>query len=277
MAENTPLPKTQDQLSQESLGLDSSTVDQGVVRANQLSRLTDNVENLTIGIKDIDEAIYYYFNEVLKPQVSQNGKVINVPLVYGSPERWAAMQKDGYYRDKNGKMQAPLIVFRRDSIEKNRNLGNKLDGNKPINYGVFEKKFSNKNIYDKFGVLNNRKPVKEYYAVAIPDYVNIVYGCVIFTDYMEQNNKIIEGINFASDSYWGNPSKFRFRAMIDTYTTSAEIVQGNDRIIKTEFNINLLGHIVTDAINAQAYNSKKSYSKAAVKVTTEVVGNINDI
>ena len=65
--------------------------------------------------------------------------------------------------------------------------------------------------------------------------------------------------------------------MIDTYTTSAEIVQGNDRIIKTEFNINLLGHIVTDAINAQAYNSKKSYSKAAVKVTTEVVGNINDI
>ena len=277
MAENTPLPRTQDQLSQESLGLDSSTVDQGVVRANQLSRLTDNVENLTIGIKDIDEAIYYYFNEVLKPQVSQNGKVINVPLVYGSPERWAAMQKDGYYRDKNGKMQAPLIVFRRDSIEKNRNLGNKLDGNKPINYGVFEKKFSNKNIYDKFGVLNNRKPVKEYYAVAIPDYVNIVYGCVIFTDYMEQNNKIIEGINFASDSYWGNPSKFRFRAMIDTYTTSAEIVQGNDRIIKTEFNINLLGHIVTDAINAQAYNSKKSYSKAAVKVTTEVVGNINDI
>ena len=277
MAENTPLPKTQDQLSQESLGLDSSTVDQGVVRANQLSRLTDNVENLTIGIKDIDEAIYYYFNEVLKPQVSQNGKVINVPLVYGSPERWAAMQKDGYYRDKNGKMQAPLIVFRRDSIEKNRNLGNKLDGNKPINYGVFEKKFSNKNIYDKFGVLNNRKPVKEYYAVAIPDYVNIVYGCVIFTDYMEQNNKIIEGINFASDSYWGNPSKFRFRAMIDTYTTSAEIVQGNDRIIKTEFNIKLLGHIVTDAINAQAYNSKKSYSKAAVKVTTEVVGNINDI
>ena len=31
------------------------------------------------------------------------------------------------------------------------------------------------------------------------------------------------------------------------------------------------------AYNAQAYNSKKSYSKAAVKVTTEVVGNINDI
>ena len=94
---------------------------------------------------------------------------------------------------------------------------------------------------------------------------------------MEQNNKIIEGINFASDSYWGDPTKFRFRAMIDNYTTATEIVQGNDRIVKTNFSINLLGHIVTDTINAQAHNSKKYYSKAAVKVTTETTGNINDI
>ena len=41
----------------------------------------------TVGIKDIDEAIFYYFNEVLKPSVIQNGNRINVPLVYGSPER----------------------------------------------------------------------------------------------------------------------------------------------------------------------------------------------
>ena len=269
MAETPLTPKTQEQLSQESLGLDSTAVDTGVVRAQQVSRLDDTVQNFKVGIKDIDEAIYYYFNNVLQPSVIQNGKQINVPLVYGSPERWAAMQKDGYYRDKNGKMQAPLIVFRRDSIEKNRNLGNKLDGNRPINYGIFEKKFSSKNVYDRFGLLNNREPVKEYYAVAVPDYVNIVYSCVIFTDYMEQNNKIVEGINFASDSYWGDPSRFRFRAMIDTYTTSAELVQGNDRIVKTEFNINLLGHIVTDSYNAELVNSKKVYSKSSIKVNSE--------
>src|SRR6056300_926312 len=131
-------------------------------RELQVSRANDNVNNYNVGIKDIDESIFYYFNEVLKPQVSQNSKVINVPLVYASPERWAAMQKDGYYRDKNGKMQAPLITFRRASIEKNRNLGNKLDGNNPHNFGVFEKKFSKNNVYDRFGLLNNRAPEKEY-------------------------------------------------------------------------------------------------------------------
>jgi len=274
MAENTPLPKTQEQLSQLSLEQDSIATDQGVVRALQLNRTSDNIENFNVGIKDIDEAIYHYFNTVLKPSVIQNGKQINVPLVYGSPERWAAMQKDGYYRDKNGKMQEPLIVFRRDSLEKNRNLGNKLDANNPHNFGVFSKKFSSKNVYDRFGLLNNREPVQEYYAVAIPDYVNIVYSCIIFTDYVEQNNKIIEGINFASDSYWGDPSKFRFRAMIDNYNTSAEIVQGNDRIIKTEFKINLLGHIITDTVNAQAYNTSKFFSKASIKFGVETVNKL---
>ena len=243
-------------------------------RVYQSDTDSEKVQSVLIGIKDIDEAIFFYFNEVLKPQVSQNGRTIKVPLVYASPERWAAMQKDGYYRDKNGKMQAPLITFRRDSIEKNRQLGNKLDGNAPHNFGVFQKKFSPRNVYDRFGILNNRKPEQEYYAVAIPDYVNIVYSAVIFTDYMEQNNKIVEGINFSSDSYWGDPSKFRFRAMIDNYSTSTELVQGNDRIVKTEFSINLLGHIITDTVNALPFNTTKYSDKTTFKITSETSSNL---
>ena len=99
----------------------------------------------------------------------QNGVKINVPILYGSPERWAAVQKDGFYRDKNGKIQTPLIIFKRDSIEKNRTLGNKLDANSPNNFAIFEKKFSKKNIYDRFSTLVNRDPVKELYGVIIPD------------------------------------------------------------------------------------------------------------
>tara|TARA_B110000285_G_C15089380_1_gene598185 strand:- start:687 stop:1439 length:753 start_codon:yes stop_codon:yes gene_type:complete len=246
-------------------------------RGLDVSKLNDTQDDFRVGIKDIDTAIFYYFNEVIKPNVVQNGKQINVPVVYGSPERWKSMQKDGYFRDKNGKMQAPLIVFRRETVEKNRTIGNKMDANNPHNYGVFKQNYSKKNVYDRFSAVNNRVGTTEYHAVAIPDYVNITYSCVIFTDYVEQNNKLIESINFASDSYWGDPSSFHFRAMIDTFTTSQEIVQGNDRIVKSNFTINLLGHIVTDAINALAVNSKKYFSKAAVKVTSETVKNINDL
>lgn len=276
MATKKIFPKTQAQLSQATI---TPYLNQGKVplktpikRAENRSVKNDNVKQFHVGLRDIDETIVYYFNEVIKPSVVRNGKKLNVPVLYGSPERWASVQKDGFYRDKNGKIQTPLIMFKRDSVEKNRQLGNKLDANLPNNFGVFKKKFSKKNIYDRFSALSNRNQVDEYYGVIIPDYVNISYSCVIFTEYVEQMNKIVESINFASDAYWGDPEKFKFRAMIDSYTTTTEMVQGQDRMIKTNFTINLLGHIVPDSINTSIANMNKFYSKSAINFTFETAG-----
>ena len=91
----------------------------------------DKTKDISIGLQDHDEAIMYYFNQVIKPSVIINGDRKNVPLIYGSPERWKVVQKDGYYRDKEGKIQVPLIMFKRDSVDKRRDLGRKLDANNP--------------------------------------------------------------------------------------------------------------------------------------------------
>jgi ACT domain-containing protein len=165
-------------------------------------------------------------------------------------------------------------MFKRDSVEKNRSYGNKLDANNPLNYGIFEKRFSKKNMYDRFSLLNNRDEVKEFYAVVMPDFVDITYSCIIFTDYVEQMNKLVEAINFASDSYWGDPQKFSFRAMIDSYAQTTELATGSDRTVKTTFTIKLLGHIVPDSINATVRGMNKFYSKSAVNFGFEMVSNI---
>ena len=285
MATNKPLPKTQSQLSQDSLntyGVEHYSGSKQPIqnlkkRELQRSVKEDNTKRFTLGLKDIDEAIFYYFNNVIKPSVIQNEAKKTVPVLYGSPERWHAVQKDGYYRDRNGKIQLPLIMVKRDSVEKNRSLGNKMDANLPTQFGVFEKKWSKKNQYDKFSILNNRSIQREYQAVVIPDYVNIVYSCVIFTQYVAQMNKLIESINYASDSYWGDKDKFSFRAMIDNFTTITELTQGQDRMVKTTFNINLLGHLIPDGINTLPQGSLKFYNKATVLFGTEVVKDINDI
>lgn len=279
MAKKTKiLPKRQSQLSQAAIDTYNNAQKQptpDVIRKNrgyQRSVKNDDVKQFSIGLRDIDETIVYYFNNVIKPSVIQNGKRINVPVLYGSPERWKAVQADGYYRDKNGKIQTPLIMFKRDSIEKNRTLGNKLDANSPNNFAIFEKRYSKNNVYDRFSTLNNRDEVKELYGVIIPDYVNITYSCIIFTEYVEQMNKIVESINFASDAYWGDPERFNFRAMIDNYTTTTEVNQGQDRTVKTNFNITMMGHIVPDSINTSIANMNKFYSKSAVKFGLEVEG-----
>jgi hypothetical protein len=278
MATKKPLPKKQRDISdnlRESYTTDGiATFNPDKNRGERRSVKGDNVKQFSIGLRDIDETIVYYFNNVIKPSVIQNGTRKGVPIIYGSPERWAAVQKDGFYRDKNGKIQAPLIMYKRDSIEKNRSLGNKMDANNPTNFGIFKKGFSKKNVYDRFSILNNREEVDEYYGVIIPDYVNLTYSCIIFTDYIEQMNKIVESINFASDAYWGDAEKFSFRAMIDNYTTSTELNQGEDRKIRTEFTINMLGHIVSDTINAQLNGQNKFFSKAAINFDFEVVSSM---
>ena len=271
-----PIPKSQVELSQETitpyLNNGKAPVPAHKKRENQKSLKNDEVKQFQVGLRDVDAAIVYYFNNVIRPSVVQNGVKINVPIIYGSPERWASVQKDGFYRDKNGKIQTPLIMFKRDSVTKDRGLGNKMDANNPLHFGVFEKKYSQKNIYDQFGLLTNRMPVRELYGVIIPDYVNLVYSCTIFTEYVEQMNKIVESINFASDSYWGDPERFKFRASIDDYTTTTELVQGGDRTVKTTFTIKIGGYIVSDAINTSVANPNKFYSKSALKFGIETAG-----
>ena len=141
-----PTPKTQSELAREQI--QAYDVTRGTVpasskgnRENQISLKDDKVKLPTVSFKDIDEAIFYYFKNVIKPSVNQNGSKLDVPIIYGSPERWASVQKDGFYRDKDGKIQVPLIMFRKSNIEKNRNLGNKLDGNEVSNFVIYEKKY----------------------------------------------------------------------------------------------------------------------------------------
>ena len=274
---NKPTPKTQREISVEqhnSTYIPAGNPNYadpnvpGINRALQASWKGDNVKPFSVGLKDIDEAVFYYFENIIQPSVIQNGERLNVPVIYGSPEKWKSYQKDGYYRDQNGKIMAPLIMFKRDSLEKNRTIGNKLDANNPNNYSVSTKKYDPKNSYDNFKVLNNRIPEKQFYATVIPDYITITYTCIAFTYYVEQLNKIVEAMEYASDAYWGNPQRYQFKAMIDSFGFQTELTQSDERIVRSTFNIKLNGYIVPEILQKDI-NSLKKYTD-----TTKVIFSI---
>ena len=234
-------------------------------RGRITTRKDDKVKDVSIGLQDHDEAIMYYFNEVIKPSVIINGNRTNVPIIYGAPERWKSVQKDGFYRDKEGKIQVPLIMFKRDKVEKRRDLGNKLDGNNPQLYYTFQEKYTKRNQYDNFSVLQNRQPQKELHTVVVPDFVKLNYTCTIWTDYVTKMNKLIEMINYTSDSYWGDKERFKFNAKIDTYDNTTEVSQGDNRVVKTNFGLTIQGYLVPDSINKELTKKpQKFYSKSTV-------------
>ena len=240
---------------------------------SQISRKDDKVKDISIGLQDHDESIMYYFNNIIKPSVIINGNRTNVPIIYGSPERWKSVQKDGYYRDKEGKIQTPLIMFKRDSVEKRRDLGNKLDGNTPQLFYTFQENYSKRNVYDNFSVLQGRKPQRELYRVVVPDYIRLQYTCTIWCDYVAQMNKLIEMINYSSDSYWGDPERFKFNARIDTYNNTTEVQQGDNRVVKTNFGLTIQGYLVPDSLNKKlsSENMQKNFTRSQVLFGTEFI------
>jgi hypothetical protein len=244
-------------------------------RSNNMSLKGESSKQYSIGLKDIDEAIFYYFQNKIQPFVYQNGQRREVPVIYGAPERWKSFQRDGYYRDKKGAIMLPIIVIKRDSISKDRTVANKLDANGPNLYGKWSKQYSSKNFYSNFATLNNRKPIEKFHVVAQPDYVTMEYSCIIQTYYMEQLNKIIESCEYASDAYWGMPERFQFRAFIDTFTTATELTQGKDRLVTGTFNIRLRGYILPDTIQKELNATKVYNSKAKISINTETVSDIN--
>ena len=284
MRDRKPIPKNQSQITQESLSPayyqdkpDSSTVFTHN-RALEKSRKTDKVKDISVGLEDIDYALKYYFENVIKPVVTQDGNLISVPITYGSPERWQSVQADGYYRDTNGKAIFPLIMFKRTSIEKNRTLGNKIDGNKVHNFQVFETRYNQRNQYDNFSVLTNRKPSKQYYVSVVPDYVTVSYDVVMLTNFVEQNNKLIEAIEFASDSYWGDVNRWHFRTSLDSFGVTNTINTGEDRIASTSVTLKVNGYLIADSINKELANSDAYYSPAQVIFGLETVeGDIDTV
>lgn len=241
-------------------------------RAYEVAFDPTDTKKFSIGIKDHSEAIQYYFDEVLKPTVYQNNSLVSVPVIYGTPEKWKSVQRDGYYRDGAAKIMPPLIMYRKESIVQNRTLGNKLDGNQANNVQLFERAYTRRNIYDNFHILQQQKPEKEFVVVVTPDYVTITYSCAIWTNFVEQMDKLVEAINFASNSYWGDPSKFQFLAKIETFNDTETYEQGEDRLVRTDFTLTLNGYLIPDSLNAYlAQLQNRSYNLCRIVFNTETV------
>ena len=229
--------------------LNSISIREDYNRANLLRRDKDEIKNISNTIIDMDGAIMYYFNEVIKPTVTENKETVKVPVMYASPERWVSVQKQGFMRDKRQQLITPVIVFRRTGMEKNENIPiNKLDANKPQNFQTLTQKYSQSNRYDQFSRTVGITPNKEYFNVVVPDYVTLNYEFIIWTSYIEQMNKLIERINYTDNAYWGEPGKMRFRSRIESFSDASEMDAG-ERLVRTNFSVQLYGYIIPEEFN----------------------------
>jgi len=230
-------------------------------RANAVRRDTDKEKNPTITLLDVDTAIINTLETQLKLQVNDNGETIVVPVIYGNPERWFAVKKYGGIRDNQGKILLPAMMIRRKNVENNKDLAT---FNRYLTYQTIMN-YSEKNKYDRFDLMTKglfpSKPTKQIYSVSLPVHVNITYECIIWTDYVDQNNKLLEQINYAAKDYWGDRERFKFRARVDSYSIEQEVNEGEDRNVKTVFDLNVNAYLLNDNYTTSMSGIKDTTSK----------------
>lgn len=238
-------------------------------RAKQLS--IDKEFQKGVKIIDVDTAIADYMSKVIIPDLEENGNLIKVPLIYGNAERWKNARKDGYLKDIRGKIQIPIIMFKRNSIEKNESLPHFRE----VMTMPFAKKYSAKNRYGKFSIMNNAKPVYEFYNIAIPAYVTVTYETMIWTSYTEHMNKIIEAFQTETEKYWGNLDGFKFLSTIDSFETTQEVANGSERVIRTTFTIRVNAYLLPETFNERPTIQKSfSVKRVVFGVETDLTGDL---
>jgi hypothetical protein len=246
----------------------------GINRAEQVRRDDDIIKSFEITLQTIDTAFLKFIEDTIKPSVEENGNRLPVPIMYASPEKWSSIQSHGYLRDKKGKILIPLITFRRTDIADRDGLAHNKVIFGPDNKIQFEKVYSKQNRYDKFSILQGRKPVKERYEINLPDYIDVTYEMTCWAEYTSQVNKLVEDMVFWSGRAWGDTYKFITKA--NSYSFETTNITGEDRVNRASIGFTVQAHLIPKDYGTQN-NMKKSYTKAQLVIKESTVSDINKI
>jgi len=242
---------------------------QTVNRAEQIQRAQQEhaaTNETSTTMLDVDGTIMWHMKNVIKPKVVENGELINVPIIWGSAERWSSVQNDGFFRDTKGRIMIPLVMVRRTGMAPYDGLKvNKMTDEMYLNY---QKKYSKRNRYDKFTAINGNigsklrgeKPELETYQVRFPDYVTVTYDLTLWCEYVEQVNKLTELLVYYGGKTWGDSKEGRASIIAQTtaYDFAQEIGTGTDRVVRSTVSLETVAPLMPKYISDEIVSKKAS-------------------
>lgn len=259
---------------QEDINRSEKRIDEN--RSFPVRRDTDVQKDQKITLYDVDKVIFDQL-EKMNLHVVDDGKTVKIPIFYGAPEKWVSAKRDGVIRDNKGKIQLPAMIFRRTNSENDDTIE---IFNRYLKYPVMQK-HSVKNKYTQFAQLTSKNvPVHEVFSITMADHMVFTYSFIIWTEYHEQMNDVIETIKFNSKDYWGSEKGFRFRVRVEAFSHTLELSADDDRMVKTEFNIITNGYILPEKyqmLDKQYPTTDKLFTPKKLIMGMEVVASDYDM
>jgi hypothetical protein len=235
-------------------------------RALQTRRDDDVIRSPKRTLYDIDYAIKWFIENDIRPQITADQTLIDIPIIYANGEKWDNVQRLGYLRDEKGMLQSPVIMLKRNSVIERDNIKT-LDVNYNPNENVltYRSKYNERNRYnDPMPNIGNQGAARDkIYVINIPKYVTIEYDMMIWCDFTMQLNDVVEQILPFGRFSWGNgPEKF------PTTIGSVNTV-GEDRLVRATIPLTVLATLLSET-ETQISTIKKMYAIKKVVFDTNI-------
>ena len=245
-------------------------------RAEQVRRDDDVIRTAKRSLYDIDYAIKWYIENEIRPQIVDQEQLLPVSVIFANGEKWDNVRKLGYIRDEKGMLQSPVIMLKRNSVVE-RDSVRGLDVNHVLseNVRIYKTKYNERNRYqdDLFPIpLNQPQPSEKVYVADIPKYVNIEYEMMLWCDFTEQLNNLVDQILPYSRFAWGNEAN-RFSTSLGQVSFETINTVGEDRLVRATIPLTVLGTLLSEQ-EVRRSTLRKAYSTK--KVTFENIIDIGD-
>ena len=221
-------------------------------------------ENYAVTLKDIDTSVLNHVKNVMRPTIKEANEIFKVPVYYGNEERWVSARKRGVLRDKNNSLILPLIMLKRTSIEKNSMTGQSMDHDVQNKFTtvVRNARWSKDNQYDRFSVQQGVQPVYDVITTGMPNYTDVTYEFILWTNFIEQMNPLIELFVNQSNTYWGDNTNIKLLCSTDSISDASEMASDGERFIKSTFNIIAKTYLLPEYANSVIFDKISQVRKS---------------
>jgi hypothetical protein len=173
---------------------------------NNYPKKVGRYEVKPVTIETVDQAVYDYFDKKLNVQVDSADGRKKVPVMFATGERWKLMREKKGVRDDNGSLILPLISIQRMDIDRTPGFGGMAQEVPHIT--VLKRVHGKSNLWQNllrtrsqngFPQIRKDKVVYEYLTLPFPDFATVYYQIVIWAQFTEQMNEILEKIFYKYD------------------------------------------------------------------------------
>lgn len=263
-----------------SIRTEGLTPDLLLNRAMQTRRDDDVVRSQQRTLYDIDYAIKWYIDNEIHPQVTADEQLLNVDVIFASGEKWDNVRRLGYLRDEKGMLQSPIIMLKRTSVAE-KDSQRSLDVNRTAsgNQLISKNRYNERNRYEDelFPIpVNQTQSSEKIYVVDIPKYVTVEYELLVWCDFIEQLNEVIDQILPYGRFAWGNGGN-KFPTAIGSISFETVNTVSEDRLVRATIPLTVQGTLLSAHENQMSTIQKMfSVKKLSFETVIDVDSNIFD-